>query len=56
MTGNLYMGNQQITNLGANIQNIYDVVDLGFCDTKYLQKVSNSDLDVDQHRIKRVPN
>ena len=52
MTGNLNMGNKQITNLGANIQNTYDVVNLGFCDTKYLQKVSNSDLDRDQHRIK----
>ena len=52
MTGNLDMGNKQITNLGANIQNTYDVVNLGFCDTKYLQKVSNSDLDMDQHLIK----
>ena len=52
MTGNLDMGNQQITNLGANIQNTYDVVNLGFCDTKYLQKVSNSDLDMDSHKIK----
>ena len=46
------MGNQQITNLGANIQNTYDVVNLGFCDTKYLQKVSNSDLDMYNHKIK----
>ena len=45
------MGNQQITNLGANIQNTYDVANLGFCDTKYLQKVSNSDLDMDNHKI-----
>ena len=52
MTGNLDIGNQQITNLGANIQNTYDVVNLGFCDTKYLQKVSNSDLDMDNHKIK----
>ena len=52
MTVNLDMGNQQITNLGANIQNTYDVVNLGFCDTKYLQKVSNSDLDMDNHKIK----
>ena len=52
MTGNLDMGNQQMTNLGANIQNTYDVVNLGFCDTKYLQKVSNSDLDMDNHKIK----
>ena len=52
MTGNLDMGNQQITNVGANIQNTYDVVNLGFCDTKYLQKVSNSDLDMDNHKIK----
>ena len=52
MTGNLDLGNQQITNLGFNIQNSADVVNLGFCDTKYLQKVSNSDLDMDSHRIK----
>ena len=52
MTGDLIMGNKQITNLGANIQNTYDVVNLGFCDTKYLQKVSNSDLDMDNHKIK----
>ena len=52
MTGNLDMGNQQITHLGSNIQNTYDVVNLGFCDTKYLQKVSNSDLDMDNHKIK----
>ena len=52
MTGNLDMGNQQITNLGANIQNTYDVVNFGFCDTKYLQKVSNSDLYMDNHKIK----
>ena len=52
MTGNLDMGNQQITHLGDNIQNTYDVVNLGFCDTKYLQKVSNSDLDMDNHKIK----
>ena len=52
MTGDLNMGNQQITNLGYNIQNSSDVVNLGFCDTKYLQKVSNSDLNMDNHRIK----
>ena len=52
MTGNLDLGNQQITNLGFNIQNSADVVNLGFCDTKYLQKVSDSDLDMDSHRIK----
>ena len=52
MTGNLNMGNQQIINLGANIQNTYDVVNLGFCDIKYLQKVSNSDLDMGNHKIK----
>ena len=52
MTGDLSMGNQQITNLGYNIQNSSDVVNLGFCDTKYLQKVSNSDLNMDNHRIK----
>ena len=52
MTGDLNIGNQQITNLGYNIQNSSDVVNLGFCDTKYLQKVSNSDLNMDNHRIK----
>ena len=52
MTGNLDMNNKKITNLGANIQNTYDVVNFGFCDIKYLQKVSNSDLDMDNHKIK----
>ena len=54
MTGDLNIGNQQITNLGYNIQNSSDVVNLGFCDTKYLQKVSNSDLNMDNHRIKHM--
>ena len=54
MTGDLNIGNQQITNLGYNIQNSSDVVNLGFCDTKYLQKVSNSDLNMDNHRIKNM--
>ena len=52
MTGNLNLGNQQIVNLGFNINNNSDVVNLGFCDTKYLQKVSDSDLDLDDHRVK----
>ena len=52
MTGNLNLGNQQIVNLGFNMNNNSDVVNLGFCDTKYLQKVSDSDLDLDDHRVK----
>ena len=52
MTGSLNLGNQQIVNLGFNINNNSDVVNLGFCDTKYLQKVSDSDLDLDDHRVK----
>ena len=36
MTGNLNMGNQQITNLGYDIKNQGDVVNLGFTDQKYL--------------------
>ena len=52
MIGNLNLGNQQIVNLGFNINNNSDVVNLGFCDTKYLQKVSDSDLHLDDHRVK----
>ena len=52
MSGNLNMGNKQITNLGYDIKNQGDVVNLGFTDQKYLQKVSDSDLDMDDHRIK----
>ena len=52
MTRNLNMGNKQIVNLGFSITNKSDVVNLGFCDTKYLQKVSDSDLDLDDHRVK----
>ena len=52
MTGNLNMGNKQITNLGYSISDPTDVINLGFSDQKYLQKVSDSDLDMDDHRIK----
>ena len=46
------MGNKQITNLGYSISDPTDVINLGFGDQKYLQKVSDSDLDMDDHRIK----
>ena len=52
MSGNLNMGNKQITNLGYDIKNQGHVVNLGFTDQKYLQKVSDSDLDMDDHRVK----
>ena len=52
MTGNLNMGNKQIKNLGYSISDPTDVINLGFSDQKYLQKVSDSDLDMDDHRIK----
>ena len=52
MTGNLNMGNKQVTNLGYSISDPTDVINLGFSDQKYLQKVSDSDLDMDDHRIK----
>ena len=52
MSGDLNMGNKQIINIGYNINNPGDVVNLGFTDQKYLQKVSDSDLDMDDHRIK----
>ena len=52
MTGNLNLGNKQIVNLGSNINNNSDVVNLGFCNTKYLHKVSDTDLDLDNHRVK----
>ena len=46
------LNNKQLKNLGYDINNPGDVVNLGFTDQKYLQKVSDSDLDMDEHRIK----
>ena len=46
------LNNKQLTNLGYDINDPGDVVNLGFTDQKYLQKVSDSDLDMDEHRIK----
>ena len=54
MTGNLDVGNKQITNLGYNISNPSDVVNLAFCDIKYLQKTSNSDLDMNENYVKNM--
>ena len=54
MTSNLDAGNKQITNLGYNISNPSDVVNLAFCDIKYLQKTSNSELDMNENHIKNV--
>ena len=45
------MNNKQLTNLGYNINDPTDVVNLGFTDQKYLQKVSDSDLNMDEHRV-----
>ena len=45
------LNNKQLTNLGYNIHNAGDVVNLGFCDQKYLQKVSDSNLNLNEHRI-----
>ena len=50
MTSNLDAGNKQITNLGYNISNPSDVVNLAFCDIKYLQKTSNSELNMNENR------
>ena len=46
------LSNKQIKNLGYDIKDPGDVVNLGFTDQKYLQKVSDSDLDMNDHRIK----
>ena len=46
------MANKQITNLGYDISKSSDVINLGFADQKYLHKVSNTDLDMDSHKIK----
>ena len=45
------LNNKQLTNLGYDISDPGDVVNLGFTDQKYLQKVSDSDLDMDEHRV-----
>ena len=49
---NIDMNNKQITNLGYNISNPSDVVNLSFCDQKYYQKTEDSDLDLNEHRVK----
>ena len=41
------LNNKQLTNLGYDINDLGDVINLGFADQKYLQKVSDSDLDLD---------
>ena len=46
------MTNKQITNLGYNISNGTDVVNLSFCDKKYYQKTGDSDLNLNEHRVK----
>ena len=45
------LNNKQLKNLGFDIKDQADVVNLGFTDKKYLQKVSNSDLNMDEHRV-----
>ena len=49
---NLDMNNKQIINLGYNISNPTDVVNLSFCDQKYYQKTGDSDLNLNEHRVK----
>ena len=51
MTGNLNLGNKQITNLGYNINNASDVVYMGFCDQKYFQNTAIKNLDMDNNKI-----
>ena len=48
---NINLNNKQLKNLGYNINDPTDVVNLGFTDQKYLQKVSDSDLNMDEHRV-----
>ena len=52
ITKDINLNNKQLTNMGFNINDPSDVVNLGFTNQKYLQKVSKSDLDMDEHRIK----
>ena len=49
---NIDMNNKQITNLGYDISNPTDVVNLSFCDKKYYQKTGDSDLNLNEHRVK----
>ena len=45
------MGNKQITNLGFDINNSSDVVNMGFCDQKYFQNTAIKNLDMDNYKI-----
>ena len=49
---NIDMNNKQITNLGYDISNPSDVVNLSFCDQKYYQKTGDSDLNLNEQRVK----
>ena len=51
ITKDINLNNKQLTNLGFNINDPGDVVNLGFTDQKYLQKVSDSNLNMDDHRV-----
>ena len=51
ITKDINLNNKQLTNLGFNINDPGDVVNLRFTDQKYQQKVSDSDLDMDDQRV-----
>ena len=51
ITKDINLNNKQLTNLGFNINDPGDVVNLGFTDQKYLQKVSDSNLNMGDHRV-----
>ena len=52
ITKDVNLNNKQLLNLGFSINNPGDVINLGFADQKYLQKVSDSNLNMNEHRIK----
>ena len=51
ITTNVNLNNKQLQNLGYDINDPGDVVSLGFTDQKYLQNISDSDLNMNEHRI-----
>ena len=51
ITKDVNLSNKQLKNLGYNINDPTDVVNLGFTDSKYLQKVSDSDLNMNEYRV-----
>ena len=55
MNGNLNLNNKQIINLGHNLQNSEDAINLGFADIKYFQKTAVEKFNMNNYTIDNLP-